>query len=289
VPLAGGKTATQNGLPRELDWLIFPGADNEFTLYEDDGETTAYQQGQYCLIHAQQIWQPNQMQITISPARGALQLLPSGRLMGFTIRGIVNPEVITLTRNDQVVEVRWHYQPETRSVSIEAVPVSPQDQLRLNVMHSSGLTTTVDGRKLDFQRLLAASRVPTDRKQTIANQMEDLLEQPLRLGRYASVLSQTQLAAFMEILCEAGTRDWQLECGDEKIVAWNNQCLPAFRYHFAHVPAGWMETGISESGSLPRFKAFIPKDLENQWGPCSWRLAINLADLVSLIKNNLNK
>ena len=35
--------------PKELDIYIFPGADNSFELYEDDGETTDYQRGKYAI------------------------------------------------------------------------------------------------------------------------------------------------------------------------------------------------------------------------------------------------
>ena len=35
--------------PKELDLYVFPGADNRFELYEDDGETTDYQRGKYAI------------------------------------------------------------------------------------------------------------------------------------------------------------------------------------------------------------------------------------------------
>ena len=35
--------------PEELDVYVFPGADNRFELYEDDGETTDYQRGKYAI------------------------------------------------------------------------------------------------------------------------------------------------------------------------------------------------------------------------------------------------
>jgi hypothetical protein len=93
------------------------------------------------------------------------------------------------------------------------------------------------------------------------------VEQPLRLGRYASVLSVAQMAAFLEILCEAGARDLSLECGEEKVVLWNNQGLPVFRYHFAHIPAGWMESGVAESGTLPASARLFPANDQPPGGP----------------------
>jgi len=37
--------------PTELDIYVFPGADNSFALYEDDGETTDYERGKYAITH----------------------------------------------------------------------------------------------------------------------------------------------------------------------------------------------------------------------------------------------
>jgi len=289
ISLSAGEMDTSSALPQELEWLVFPGADNEFTLYEDDGETTAFQNGEWCHTRAEQNWSAREMRLIIHPSQGALHLIPANRGMRITVRGINQPENLQVTLNRKAIQAHWEYDPQTRSLSIEAVRVGAQDELSLIVQVNERLTASTDGRKLDFQRLLAAARIATDRKQTIANQMDEILEQPLRLGRYASVLSEKQMAAFLEILCQAGARDWQLECGEEKYILWNNNASPAFRYHFAHIPEGWMVSGIAESGSLPHFKAIVPRQLQNQWGPATWRLAVNLADLSRFVRERRKK
>ena len=58
--------------PKELDIYIFPGADNSFELYEDDGETTDYQRGKYAITRFS--LQGNTF--TIHPAEGDLESYP---------------------------------------------------------------------------------------------------------------------------------------------------------------------------------------------------------------------
>lgn len=279
VPLAGGESALRTDLPAELEWLVFPGADNTFALYEDDGESTDYLRGERALTRADVRWQADEMRVTISPAQGAVHLLPAARRTRFTLRGLVEPELVTLLVNGQPVTCDWQYREAERSLEVQGVNTSPADEVSLTARRAGGLLPREDGRKVDFERLLRAARIRTDRKQTLADQAEAIVEQPLRLGRYASVLSEAQIAAFLEILCDAGARDLSLECGEEKVILWNNQGLPGFRYHFAHIPAGWMESGVAESGALPRFRAIVPGELANRWGGPDWRLAVSLADM----------
>jgi alpha-glucosidase (family GH31 glycosyl hydrolase) len=70
--------------PSELDIYIFPGADNEFLLYEDDGETTEYRQGKYAFTR----FTLEGDQFTIHPAEGELSLIPVGRTYRLQLRGV---------------------------------------------------------------------------------------------------------------------------------------------------------------------------------------------------------
>jgi len=72
--------------PIELDLYIFPGADNAFELYEDDGETIDYQSGKYAITR----FSLHGNTFTIHPASGDLSVIPSSRTYHFHIRGMKN-------------------------------------------------------------------------------------------------------------------------------------------------------------------------------------------------------
>jgi len=69
--------------PTELDIHLFPGTDNTFDLYEDDGETTDYERGKYAITRFS--LQGNQF--TIHPAMGDQSVIPSTRTYRIHIHG----------------------------------------------------------------------------------------------------------------------------------------------------------------------------------------------------------
>jgi alpha-glucosidase (family GH31 glycosyl hydrolase) len=70
--------------PTELDLHIFPGADNTFELYEDDGETTDYLHGKYAITR----FELKGSKFTIHPAEGDLSVIPHTRTYRLHIHGV---------------------------------------------------------------------------------------------------------------------------------------------------------------------------------------------------------
>ncbi len=82
--------------PTELDIYIFPGADNTFDLYEDDGETTDYQRGKYAITR----FELQDEIFTIHSAQGDLSVIPSKRTYRIHLLGVNKSNcVATFTLN----------------------------------------------------------------------------------------------------------------------------------------------------------------------------------------------
>ncbi len=64
---------------QELEIVIAAGASNLFVLYEDDGETLAYQNEEYCKTALRLSWSEQQAVFTVYPTEGELSLIPAGR------------------------------------------------------------------------------------------------------------------------------------------------------------------------------------------------------------------
>ncbi|MGE5378823.1 MAG: TIM-barrel domain-containing protein [Bacteroidota bacterium] len=86
--------------PKELDLHIFPGADNTFDLYEDDGESTDYERGKYAVTR----FSLQGRQFTIHPASGDRSVIPVERAYQIHIHGShaakLSPEPFTLTSDE---------------------------------------------------------------------------------------------------------------------------------------------------------------------------------------------
>ena len=55
IPLAGEKQTDLRN-PEEMIIIIFAGANGQFALYEDDGESYCYQQEKYCITKLDFKW-----------------------------------------------------------------------------------------------------------------------------------------------------------------------------------------------------------------------------------------
>lgn len=86
IPMAphhSGRNDTAN--PDELEVLIFPGASNTFTLYEDNGTDRSYETGAYAETTFTLDWKARRLDIRLS---GDATVLPEGRTMTLLVRGV---------------------------------------------------------------------------------------------------------------------------------------------------------------------------------------------------------
>jgi alpha-glucosidase (family GH31 glycosyl hydrolase) len=104
--------------PTELDLYIFPGADNRFELYEDDGETTNYLRGKYSIT----AFTLKNNTLTIHPAHGDTSLIPAQRTYRIQLRGVDESAFASLPGK---------YDPSTRILSLEPMTLEPTDSLQI--------------------------------------------------------------------------------------------------------------------------------------------------------------
>ena len=87
VPLMPHKKhENETGNPSELEVLVFPGASNTFTMYEDDGESRDYETGASLETTFTLDWEARTLRIEMSVD---LTLVPANRTLTVLVRGIV--------------------------------------------------------------------------------------------------------------------------------------------------------------------------------------------------------
>jgi alpha-glucosidase (family GH31 glycosyl hydrolase) len=98
--------------PDEVDVYIFPGADNKFELYEDDGETIDYLHGKYAITR----FTLENGHFTIHPVEGDQSLVPASRTYRIHLRGV-----------DEKVRAMLptRYADANRTLSLEPVVLAP--------------------------------------------------------------------------------------------------------------------------------------------------------------------
>jgi alpha-glucosidase (family GH31 glycosyl hydrolase) len=114
IPL--GPVAAWGGLdnPTTLDVFVFPGADNQFNLFEDDGGTTDYLRGKYCITR----FSLKADRFTIHPAEGDLALIPPDRTYRIHLRGV---------EGSVSASIPGSYDPSTRTFSMDPFTLSSKE------------------------------------------------------------------------------------------------------------------------------------------------------------------
>jgi hypothetical protein len=115
-----------------MQLLVFPGADNSFTLYEDEGEGYGFRDGAYAETQVTLSW-GDEAVLTIHPAMGDLTQIPENRKWEIGLRGWHRDIQVTAFVNGKAYdcEIRRDIRSNTLFVTVEA-PVVSEITLRIH-------------------------------------------------------------------------------------------------------------------------------------------------------------
>ena len=78
IPMAINEL-NDTSVPKKMEIQIFPGANNTYSIYEDDGETNNYLNGEYLITNIEYIYEKNNYKLTILPVSGKTGVIPDKR------------------------------------------------------------------------------------------------------------------------------------------------------------------------------------------------------------------
>ena len=244
VPLAA---PTENGVdnPEALDIHLFPGADNTFDLYEDDGLHL------HSITPIRQQWSPEEWSVTVGPASRETGHLPARRTFALLFRGA--REDVAMSANHPTTT---RYDAETRTLWVTAVSITPADTLTVTLTAAADeLLIKRDGRLETCQRIVRAFRAESWYKQSLYAQLPTLVADPQRLNEHELQLTASQFRALSDTLTGAGYhRRAERHSTDEVIILWNNAEDKAMQYRLAALAVqGHPPAPKTEAGTLPHF------------------------------------
>ncbi len=188
------------GNPDRLDIVIFPDADNRFELYEDDGESPAYQQGRYALTAFTHLWRGTEAEFTIEPVMGDVSVVPAKRAYRLIFRGIHQPDRISVRVNGQPRDVTTTYDAATDSLTIDGLALIPLDRAEVVIaMTDQLLMTWRDRRAARARALLREFRLDNWLKYEIDRDWDKLVAAPDLLPRYPG-LKDAHVAALRQLI-----------------------------------------------------------------------------------------
>lgn len=151
-----------------MEILVFPGADNTFTLYQDEGEYNNFENGKYTTTNMKLKWGA-QPCFVIEPAKGDITLIPNKRNWKIALRGFDQNIDVDVCVNGQNIDCEIQRDPATHTVYV-IVNASVNDLMEMRITGEKIIhdNSDVNERWLD---ILQRSHIGYPRKEEIAEQI----------------------------------------------------------------------------------------------------------------------
>jgi hypothetical protein len=254
--------------PSSLSVHIFPGANNHFDLYEDDGFSQSYIDQKYALTPISQEWLEASQIVKIGPAAGDSAILPELREYILNFHATVEPDEISIQINEGDALFKGEYDSENNLLILSGFHLSPQDCLVVK-LDTKFETLAIRNTRLDqtLLKMISCFRMGNDAKYAFQREIPGFED----MGRFSIVMSRSQMRAILETITGAGVE--RISNIDEEpfLVFWNNQERQEIRYfaNYEWVKVFPPQILASESSALPKFKV-LRSDPEAEKNLPSW-------------------
>lgn len=249
--------------PQTLEVHCFAGEDGRFVLYEDDGETTAYLENDYCLTVFEQRWCGDAVELQISPVGGEARHAPAERRYRLIIHGVGRPSRVVLEVDGVEADHEFVYDEQAETLHLAETQLPRAALLRV-VAASNGSDFLARRNRTEEKILdmLSAFRLDTMAKKGIAERTAELLDDPAILADYANVLQDSHTRALLELTQGAGVHQINHTRWPRLLLLWNNRQQAGVEYRYSQMGSGWdmARRFRSEMGAVPRFRAIVPEE-----------------------------
>ena len=184
--------------PQDLTLHVFPGADNVYELYEDDGVSTAYQDGEFALTRIEQNWQGDKLTLYIDSPDNLAKFCSEDRTYQVILHALQRPETISLRLNGVEIEKDGVFDPKRHSLTFSGLEIPPGTRLSIECASQTDLMDRSDHRKANLEGMIRRFKLDTYAKERLHNQLDDFLLNPTLLLGYADYMTHPQLLAFIE-------------------------------------------------------------------------------------------
>ena len=130
----------------DLRLYIFPGADNTFTLYEDEGENNDYLTGKCAKTDYTLKWGEKEASFTVNPVKGDASLIPEERTYELYFRGFNEDVAATVMTDGKEIDCESSYCSACHTLIVK-VPAASVHSESVITLHSP-TALTYDGRNL---------------------------------------------------------------------------------------------------------------------------------------------
>lgn len=168
IPLAILDEAKRNDVsnPERMEIHIFPGKSNNYKLYEDDGTSNAYKEGNFVTTVIDYNYLPNNFTVIIRPLEGKAGIIPPNRSYKIRFRNTRLADDVIVYLGSNRVNVKSYL--DDQDFIVETPLVSTEEQLSVNC---KGRDIEIDAVRLineDIDTIISDLKIPTRLKEKIS-------------------------------------------------------------------------------------------------------------------------
>ncbi len=205
IPLNADPVANGVNLPASFKVKVYAGLAGEFDLYEDNGESQAYLDGEFCNTLITHTFDQGSLHLTKEASRGNfVNRLPEGRTWQFDIHNVSEPTNLSAYLDGKPTPVQSHYNSKLKTLSVEAL-FSPNTS-KLEIVLDGIMLYRYENSPIErIQRLIQKAKLPSIVKQQFMRRLPELMVNPLSMFDIAHTFTKSQLLAIYESLVPASS------------------------------------------------------------------------------------
>ncbi len=157
------------GNPEEMEIHIFPGKNNSYKLYEDDGSSNAYKSGEFMTTLIDYNYLPNNYTVIIRPLEGKEGIIPAKRRYKIRFRNTRFADDVIAYLGSERIQVRMVLDDQDFIVTTD--PISTKEQLSINC---KGKNIEIDAVRIindDIDTIISDLKIPTKLKEEVSRIM----------------------------------------------------------------------------------------------------------------------
>ncbi len=156
IPLGRNEHINDTTPPKDMEIHVFPGANNQYSLYEDDGVSDLYKRGYYLLSSIEYNYLPNNYTMIVRAIDGKDGIVPPKRNYKFYFRNTKEASDVVVRFNNDVIKYEKYVDGADFIVEVKDVPTIGQ------------LTVNCKGKDIEID----AVRLINDDIETIISDLE---------------------------------------------------------------------------------------------------------------------
>ena len=165
IPMGTNENLNDTTPPVNMEIHIFPGQNNKYTLFEDDGQSDLYRKDFYLLTEIEYNYMPNNYSVIIRSKEGKSGIVPEKRNYKIVFRNTKRTEDVTVYSNRDKVSFKTYVDGPDFIVEVENINTIGQ-----LTVSCKGNDIEIDASYLinrDIESIISDLQIPTEMKETI--------------------------------------------------------------------------------------------------------------------------